>query len=357
MTLAEARILRLAVGTGLCLLFSELTALPLSFAAPALVTVLLGLPLPRLPLKKAVALVLALMLAVYGGMLLLPAVLFYPVVGLLLLALAFYWTFYYTARGGSPLIGTLATMGIAIATAVGTVNLDLLLVISSNILAAALIAIVFVWVAHLLVPDSKAQAEQGPIPVPPEAPQPDLVRARRSALRSTLIVFPVAVWFLASPASLANLPVMIKVAAMGQQARDGGTNAAAKSLLASTLIGGGAAVIGWGVLKINPSLVLFASLVALAGLFMGRRIFAGAGLAADAATWSYGYLTMIVILAPAVADSAMGTAAGAGFVSRLLMFVFATIYAVAAVYITHSLSPWRGQDKAAPASRAGVEQV
>jgi hypothetical protein len=96
---------------------------------------------------------------------------------------------------------------------------------------------------------------------------------------------------------------------------------------------------------------------ALAGLFMGRRIFAGAGLGADAATWSYGYLTMIVILAPAVADSAMGTAAGAGFVSRLLMFVCATIYAVAAVYITNALSPWRGQDKAAPAARAGLEQV
>lgn len=341
MTLAEVRTLRLALGTSLCLLFSELTALPLSFAAPVLVTVLLGLPLPRLPLKKSLGLVLAIMLAVNGGMLLLPAVLFYPAAGLLLLGLAFYWTFYFTAKGGSPLIGTLATMGIAIATAVGTVNLDALLMVSRNLLAATVIALVFVQLAHRLLPDSVAGSEAAPMPASPPTGPPDLVRARRSALRSTLIVFPIAIWFLASPASVSSLPVMIKVAAMGQQAGNGGTHAAARSLLASTLIGGIAAVIGWGILKIAPSLLLFALLVALAGLAIGRRIFSGPGLAAGAETWSYGYLTMIVILAPAVADSATSTAAGAGFVSRLLMFVFATAYAVAAVYVTNALSPWR----------------
>lgn len=47
--------------------------------------------------------------------------------------------------------------------------------------------------------------------------------------------------------------------------------------------------------------------------------------------WSYGYLTMIIILAPAVMDGATGSTADAAFSSRLSMFFYATIYGIVAV--------------------------
>ena len=53
----------------------------------------------------------------------------------------------------------------------------------------------------------------------------------------------------------------------------------------------------------------------------GRRIFEGRGLHTDAATWTYAYLTMIVVLAPAVLDSYSGSAAGARFYDRLFIQV------------------------------------
>jgi hypothetical protein len=61
----------------------------------------------------------------------------------------------------------------------------------------------------------------------------------------------------------------------------------------------------------------------------------------DAATWSYAYLTMIVILAPAVMDSASGSSADMAFWSRLLMFALATLYGVAAVYVVDAFRPAR----------------
>ena len=126
---------------------------------------------------------------------------------------------------------------------------------------------------------------------------------------------------------------------MGQQAGIDQTRQVAKSLLISTVIGGVAAVIGWQVLSIIPSLTIYILLIGLTGLIMGPRIFSGPGMHPAGATWSYGYLTMIVILAPAVLDSQSGAPAGAGFWTRLQMFIWATIYGIGAVYLFDTL--WR----------------
>ena len=119
------------------------------------------------------------------------------------------------------------------------------------------------------------------------------------------------------------------------------TRVAGRSLILSTVIGGIGAVIGWQVLRIVPTLSVYTLIIALAALVMGPRIFKGKGMHPDAATWSYAYLTMIVILAPAVMDSAGGDAAGAKFVERMIMFFGTTIYAVLAVYVFDAFRPRR----------------
>ena len=96
--------------------------------------------------------------------------------------------------------------------------------------------------------------------------------------------------------------------------------------------------------KSNPA--LYVLLVALAGLLFGRLIFSGEGLRKDAATWNYAFLTMIVVLAPAVLDSNFGSAAGARFYDRLFMFGWATLYAIVAVFVFDAF--WgqpRGEDQ------------
>jgi len=340
MDIAQVRILRLAAGTASSLWFSQAVAWEMSFIAPVITMFILALPFPAPKLKSGIAFVAALTLSLYAGLLLLPSLLNYPMVGVLLLVLALFWSFYYTAKGGSAVLGTFATVGIGLSTAVGSVSVDVALILIKGFSINTIIGVIFVWIAHVLVPDSLARAEEGATPVkPPPAPEPDLAEARWSAFRSLLIVFPIALWFMLSSASTAYVPVMIKVASMGQQATNEGARLAGRSLLASTLIGGVGAIIGWQLLRVAPTLPMYTLVIALGALVMGPRIFQGRAMHPDAGTWSYGYLTMIVILAPSVMDSTGGTSANVAFWSRLLMFALATLYGVIAVYVVDAFRP------------------
>ena len=306
----------------------------MSFIAPVITLLLLATPLPAPKLKGGLAFVVVLSMSLFMGLLLLPTLQNQPLAGLLLLTLALFWSFYFTAKGGSALLGTFATVGIAVSTAIGSVNLDAVIAIVQLVSFGTLVGVLFVWVAHAILPDAISESAGSPAAVPPKTkPEPDLAEARWSAFRSLVIVLPIALWFMFSSASAAYLAVMIKVATMGQQAGNVETRIAARSLLQSTVIGGIGAVIGWQVLRIAPTLPVYVLLVAFAGLFFGRRIFKDRAMHSQAATWSYGFMTMMVILAPAVMDSAAGGPAGIKFWDRLSMFGFATVYAVGAVYV------------------------
>ena len=206
MTIASVRILRLALGTALSLWFSQAVGWQMSFIAPVFTLLVLGLPLPVLKLKQGIAFVAVLAVALYSGMLLLPMLLEQPAVGLLLLTLALFWSFYYTAKGGSALLGTFATVGLALVAGVGSVNVDALLIVAGDVVFAAAVGIIFVWIAHALLPDSMA-ADAVPMAgkKAQEAPKPDLADARWSAFRSLLIVLPVALLLMLSSSSTAYI--------------------------------------------------------------------------------------------------------------------------------------------------------
>lgn len=345
MSIASVRILRLALGTSLSLWFSQAIGWQMSFIAPVFTLLVLALPLPALKLKQGIAFVAVLAVALYSGMLLLPMLLEQPAVGLLLLTLALFWSFYFTAKGGSALIGTFATVGLALVAGVGSVNVDALLIIAGDVIFAAAVGIIFVWIAHALMPDSTA-IDVMPMPgkKAPAAPKPDPADARWSAFRSLLIVLPVALLLMLSSSSTAYIAVMIKVASMGQQATNDDTRHAGRSLILSTIIGGVGAIIGWEILSLVPTLTLYTLIIGLAGLIMGPKIFQGAAMHPQGATWSYGYITMVILLAPAVMDGIGGDAASVKFWDRIIMFAGATLYAVAAVYVVDAFRPRRGND-------------
>jgi hypothetical protein len=314
---------------------SQAVGWSISYLAPIITMFLLALPFSQPKPKLFVVVVVALTISVYGSFVFLPLLLHQKVVGLLLVSLALFHAFYFTARGGTAVVGTLITVGLALTVAVGTVSVDALLGIASGLVIGAIVGALVAMLSHLLVPDRPGElpVEAKDNDMPDEQVEVDLATARHSAMRSLAVVFPILFWFLLSGASAANLAVMIKVSAMGQEVSQKSTRNAAKSLIFSTLAGGLAAVIAWQVLSVWPSLTTYVLLVALAGLIFGQRIFEGHGLHADAATWTYAFLTMIVVLAPAVLDSDFGSAAGLRFYDRLLMFGWATLYGVGAVYV------------------------
>ena len=336
--IASRRILRLALGTSLALGFSQAMGWPMSFIAPVITLVLLTLPLPVPSAKMGILLLAAILVPVLlGSVVLLPFFAHLHSVGIILVMLALFYSFYISAKGAPEVVGTLLTIGITINVAIGSVNIDVFYAVVSGLSKGAACGLVFVWIAHVLLPDLPGTFSGAQRPAPPPKPPADV--ARLLALRSTLVVLPIAVIFLFSSASMSYVVVMIKVASMGQQAEIANSRNLGRSLLESTLWGGIGAIIGWQLLSLWPSLVFFTLLTAIAALLYGARIFRGAGMQADGSTWSYAFLTMMVILAPAALDSAGGSAAGAAFWSRLVLIVITAVYGSLAVLVFDRFLP------------------
>jgi hypothetical protein len=344
---AARRILRLALGTALCLLVSQIVNWPLAFIAPVLTLTLLGLPFPAPGLKKGMAFVIAILAPMVMGLALVPFLQHARWAGIVLVAMALYYSFYYTARGGSAALGTFMTIGLTVVVTVGSVNSTLLIVLIQSLGINAVFGLVFVWLAHALLPDPP-ELRSGPSRKPPAPAAPLLAEARRKALRSMLIVLPLALLFLFMSGSPAYTVVMIKVASMGQQASSDSSREMGRSMFASTFWGGLAAVIGWNLLSVWPSLVFYVLLVAVSGLVFGRRMFQGMAVYPDFSKWSYAYLTLIVLLAPAVLDSPFGSDAGSAFWSRLFLFGVIAVYGTAAVAVFDAFWPDRSRSPEAP---------
>ena len=337
--IANTRVLRLAFGTALSLWISQAVGWSISYIAPVITMFLLAMPIARPKAKFFVVVVLAIVVSVYGSFLFLPLLLYQKAVGFLLLALALFHGFYFSAKGGAAVVSTLITIGLAMTVAVGSVSVDALLAIAAGLTIGTIVGAFVAFLSHVIIPDpplDNSAAAQGDTP----ATIP-LAIARRNAMRALTIVLPITLWFLVSVASASNMAVMIKVAAMGQEAANQKAGDAAKSLIMSTLIGGIGATVAWNVLRIWPSLTLYTLLIAIAGLIFGPRIFAGRGLQPNGPTWSYAFLTMIVVLAPAVLDGDFGSSADVRFYDRLWMFVWATLYGVGAIYLFEVFWPQR----------------
>ena len=114
-----------------------------------------------------------------------------------------------------------------------------------------------------------------------------------------------------------------------------------RDLLASTLWGGLGAQIGWMLMGIWPSLVFYTLIVALAGLTYGRWIFQGPAVHPKFSMVSYAFLTMIVILAPAVIDDS-GDATTA-FYTRMFLFIVIAVYGTAAVAVFDAFFPGKNK--------------
>ena len=321
---AARRILRLAMGTALCALFSQAMAWPLSFIAPVFTLLLLGLPMPAPKLKAGIGLVLVLLAPMVMGIALLPFMTWIRPVAILLTILILFHLFYHTAVGGKTVLGSLLTVSISVILAVGSVNISALAVLIIALGQNAVIGLAFVWIGHALLPDlpSKAVASTVPPALAPPSPQ----QARFIALRAMVIVLPAALFILVSPDSPSYMVVMIKLASMGQQASAEQNRKLGLSLLESTLWGGLGAIIGWQMIAMWPSLIFFTLLIALACLLYGRGIFSGQGMHAKGQMWSYALLTMIVLLVPAVSDSLGGSDANQAFWSRLWLVAIIAVY-------------------------------
>jgi hypothetical protein len=188
--MAARRILRLALGTALSLCISQMVGWPMSFIAPVFTLLILALPLPAPGLRQGLVFVVALLAPLIAGLAFLPLLEQTRWAGILLVALALFYSFYYTARGGSAVLGTFMTVGLTLVVTIGSVSPGIMIPLIQAMAVNAIWGMAFVWIAHALLPDAPAGDARPAAKAP--APEPEPSAAARSALRSLLIVLPMA---------------------------------------------------------------------------------------------------------------------------------------------------------------------
>ncbi|MDQ0121944.1 putative membrane protein YccC [Pseudomonas lini] len=313
------RALRLATGTALSLAASFGLGLPIPFFAPVLAVLLLATLNRPLPFKAGLVLALAALLTTAIGLLLIPILRYYPVSGVLLIALCLFLAFGYGLRGGNNLIMTFLVIGLTMISSAGVAEFELGALVIGALVKGLVLAVGVLALSHWLFPEP---ANAPPPPAPPFLPADEVDRV---ALRTTLIVLPTFLLALIDPASY--LPIILKAVSLGQQSSTATARNAGRELVGSTLFGGLLAILFWCALSLFVHLWMFFLWMLLFALVLARKLYALSPTRLSPGFWLNSLITMIILLGQSVQDSAAGKDVYTAFAVRMGLFIVVTLYA------------------------------
>jgi hypothetical protein len=315
-----ARCFRLASGVGLATLIAYAMALPLGYLLVIVTLALLSVPVPPPPPKAALVLVVATTVMAGLGMLVGPVLVYVPVAGVLIVLSGVALAVVVGARPGMMIIGTLMILSCTIIAVIAAQSSAAALAIVRMLIGAMIGAVMIAHLVHALFPEPAT----GP-PSPP--PVPD--RLGWLALRSAIIMLPPVLLALANPASYIML--LMKGASLAQQASVGSARRMAREMVGATAMGGVAALLLWNLLQLWPGLLLLTLGMAFFTLVMARPMYGAVPSRFSADWWQFAMTTMIILIGPAVADTASADNIQRTMLVRLATFFALALYAAAAV--------------------------
>lgn len=334
-TAADRRALRLGLASALALAIAYGLTFPLPFLAPLFVVFLSARPGPPLAAGPLLVLLLVMVLSLGVGVLLIPLLVYFPLTALLLVFGGLYLAMYVTLILGKQVPGLFLTLGFTLISVAGSVSSVLATAIIVSLALAIATAVVSLWLVYPLLPE--------PEPVAPAAQQGEAASVSNwLALRAALIVMPAYLLALTNPAQY--LMTIMKSVSLGQQATVVDVHHAGRELLGSTFAGGVLAVVFWAVLTVHPTLWMFTLWMAAAGLYVGCKLYGVLRTRVAPSFWVNALVTMLILLGPAVEDTARGKDAMTAFLVRFATFVGVTLYAWLAIA---ALERWRQRRLAA----------
>jgi hypothetical protein len=302
--------------------------LDMPFIAPLFGFVLAAAAKPPMGLKGLLGVVLLLCLTLGIGLLLIPFLKHYPATGLLLVALGLFFSNYLTLNLGKGPVGSLLTVGVALISAAGLASFELAIALIEALVIGITLGVLSLWVVYPLFPEDETPA--------PAAPPPQADQSSWLALRATLIVYPSFLAGLINPG--AYLPIVMKAVSLGQQDSVTDAKHAGRELLGSTLLGGVLAALFWVLLGVLPNLWMFFLWMLLFSMYVGAKLYGVAASTYPPSFWINVMVTLLILLGPAVADSANGKDPYTAFAVRMSLFIAVTLYAWLAVVL---LEDWR----------------
>jgi hypothetical protein len=285
---------------------------------------------PPMPLAKAVVAAVALAALLTAGVLMVPLLENYAFAGLLLTAVVLYAVFYRGLRSRNPLTMVLV-MSFALMPVAGVADQALISTLSVSIGVGIVTGSLVGRFSHAFFPEPPdARSEvAGPISV-------DDATAAWIALRATLIVMPVYVLALTNPSLY--LAAIMKTVALGQQASETNARTAGRELVGSTLMGAFVGACVWLGLSLLANLWMLTLWMMAAAWWTGSGMFGARPTVFRSSFWSNALVTALILLGPAIEDSANGKSVVQAAVVRTSLFVGVAIYAWLTVQV---LERWR----------------
>ena len=312
------RVFRLALTVALTTAGAYASGMDLPFLAPLFACMLGAAPKPPPGLRDLVGLSLMLAITLGTGLLLVPMLIHYPFAALLVVMLGLFFSNYISVNLGKGPVGAFLTIGMTLISAAGLASFELAVTLVDTLIVSVVMVVACLWVVYPLFP------EDGPAPEPPPGAA-QLAESPWIAIRATLIVMPTYLLALSNPGMY--LAIVMKAVTLGQQVSEEGVRASGWELLASTFLGGVLSLLFWWGLSLHPNLWMFFLWMLLTAIYVGAKFYGVVASRYPASFWLNVIITLIILVGPAVADSAGGKDPYKGFAVRISLFIAVTIYA------------------------------
>ena len=340
MPIAAKRVFRLSLTVGLSLAGAYALQLPLPFVAPIFALTLTASPGPPMGLKGFVGLVLLLGITSGVGLLLVPSLINYPASGLLIVVLGLFLSNYLSVNKGKGAAALFLTLGLTLITAQGLANFSAALTLAKALIVGVGLAVLCQRIVYLLFPESALPAASA------GKAASDNGQSSWIAMRATLIVLPAYLMALTNPSMY--LSIILKSASLGQQGSVMSARNAGRELLGSTFLAGLFAILFWFALGVVTNLWMFFLWMVLFGMYFSCKLYGLIATRFPPSFWVNVVLTMLILLGPAVEDSATGKDVYKAFAIRMGLFTAVTLYAWAAVFVLEHLHARRLERIVAP---------
>ena len=281
------RIMRLSIGSTIAMALAYAINWPLAMLTPVFTVVFLSLPFPRPSLYQGFKNMLQTLIAVAIGVLITLYLLPIPFVFSLIFGLLLFHTYYLINRGGPFWFVLILLVSILLMPMMGNISGGLTVGISVGFVWSGWVAVWMIFLAHYIIPDPETL-------VAPQAPPMHkgyVPIAATLALKSTIVAFPIAIFFIIFQLNDFIL-VMINTAIFTLSPDLSKGKQAISNSIISTLIGGTVAYVFYWLLVAVPEYHMFMLLFFLVVLVFSSHIFSDRP---DAKYYSSALVAMIIL--------------------------------------------------------------
>ena len=322
------RVLRLAVGVTLSVAIAYAIEWPLAFLLPVLTGTMLALPLPMPTLAGGLRNMSQSLMGFGIGLAFSLFFIHFPMAYLLMLALVLFHLYYYLNRGGSFWFTLMSMLAILLLPMLANTAEGLATNVALGFVVTSWLTTGMVWFAHLLVPD----LARGQMPPRPGFHPGYVPMAAKAALKSTLVIYPLAALFIIFDL-MDFLLVMIFAALFVFKPELSKGREAGRNSLISTLLGGLCAFAFYWLIVAVPQYAFFITLMFFTSLVFGMNIFSQKP---TAKYYASAMSALLVLVNGGMAEDAHFTLL---FVQRIALIMLAVTYIVAALKVLDSLLP------------------